>query len=79
MPLLLLSMFLGVGIAVYSAAGRWRQLGWHLGMVSGLLPEDYHAPDMSTDIANFCLKNTIDIYEYMKLGLDIIPEEIIQQ
>ena len=51
MPLLLLSMFLGVGIAVYSAAGRWRQLGWHLGMVSGLLPEDYHAPDMSTDIA----------------------------
>ena len=34
---------------------------------------------MCADIANFCLNNPMDIYEYMKLPLDIIPEEIIQQ
>ena len=34
---------------------------------------------MCTDIANFYLNNPMDIYEYMKLPLDIIPEEIIQK
>ena len=34
---------------------------------------------MCEDIANFYLNNTMNIYEYMKLPLDIIPEEIIQQ
>ena len=31
------------------------------------------------DISNFYLKNLMDRYEFMKLPLDIIPEEIIQQ
>ena len=31
------------------------------------------------DISIFYLSNPMDIYEYMKLPLDIIPEEIIQQ
>ena len=30
-------------------------------------------------IANFYLNNPMNTYEYMKLALDIIPEEIIQQ
>ena len=34
---------------------------------------------MCADIANFFLNNPMDRYEYMKLPLDIIPEEIIQQ
>ena len=34
---------------------------------------------MCADIANFYLKNTMVIYEYMKLPLEIIPSEIIQQ
>ena len=34
---------------------------------------------MCADIANFYLNNPMDRYEYMKLPLDIIPEEIIQQ
>ena len=34
---------------------------------------------MCADIANFYFNNPIDRYEYMKLPLDIIPEEIIQQ
>ena len=34
---------------------------------------------MCADIANFYLKNPINIYDYMKLPLDIIPEEIFQQ
>ena len=34
---------------------------------------------MCTDIANFYLNNPMDRYEYMKLPLEIIPEEIIQQ
>ena len=34
---------------------------------------------MCADIANFYLKKPMDRYEYMKLPLDIIPEEIIQQ
>ena len=34
---------------------------------------------MCADIANFYLNNCMNIYEYMKLQLDIIPEEIIQQ
>ena len=33
---------------------------------------------MCTDIANFYLNNPMNIYEHMKLPLDIIPEEIIQ-
>ena len=34
---------------------------------------------MCADIANFYLNNPMNRYEYMKLPLDIIPEEIIQQ
>ena len=34
---------------------------------------------MFADIANFYLNNPMNRYEYMKLPLDIIPEEIIQQ
>ena len=34
---------------------------------------------MCADITNFYLNNPMDIYEYMKLPLDIIQEEIIQQ
>ena len=34
---------------------------------------------MCAYIANFYLNNPMDRYEYMKLPLDIIPEEIIQQ
>ena len=34
---------------------------------------------MCSDIANLYLKNTMDIYEYMKLPLEIISSEIIQQ
>ena len=33
---------------------------------------------MCADISNFFLNNTMDIYEYMNLPLEIIPEEIIQ-
>ena len=34
---------------------------------------------MWADIANFYLNNPMNRYEYMKLPLDIIPEEVIQQ
>ena len=34
---------------------------------------------MCADIANFYLNDPMDRYDYMKLALDIIPEEIIQQ
>ena len=34
---------------------------------------------MCADIANFHLNNCMDIYEYMKLPLEFLPEEIIQQ
>ena len=34
---------------------------------------------MCADIDNFYLNNPMDIYEYMKVKLDIIPEKIIQQ
>ena len=34
---------------------------------------------MCADIANFYLNNPMNRYEYMKLPLDIIPEELIQQ
>ena len=34
---------------------------------------------MRADIANFYLNNPMNRYEYMKLPLDIVPEEIIQQ
>ena len=34
---------------------------------------------MCADISNFYLNNPMNRYEYMKLTLDIIPEEIIQQ
>ena len=34
---------------------------------------------MCAEISNFYLNNPINRYEYMKLPLDIIPEEIIQQ
>ena len=34
---------------------------------------------MCADIANFYLDNPMNRYEYIKLPLDIIPEEIIQQ
>ena len=34
---------------------------------------------MCADISNLYLKNTMYRYEYMKLTLEIIPEEIIQQ
>ena len=34
---------------------------------------------MCIDIANFYLNNPMDRYEYTKLPLEIIPEEIIQQ
>ena len=34
---------------------------------------------MCVDIANFYINNPMNIYEYMKLPLDITPEEIIQQ
>ena len=38
-----------------------------------------NAKFMCVDISNFYLNNPMDIYDYMKLPLDIIPEEIIQQ
>ena len=38
-----------------------------------------NAKFMCADIANFYLNNPIYIYEYMKLPLEITPEEIIQQ
>ena len=38
-----------------------------------------NAKFMCADIANFYLNNPMNIYEYMKLPLEIIPEEIIQQ
>ena len=38
-----------------------------------------NAKFMCADIANFYLNNLMERYEYMKLPLDIIPEEIIQQ
>ena len=34
---------------------------------------------MCADMASFYLKNTMNRYEYMKLSLENIPEEIIQQ
>ena len=34
---------------------------------------------MCADIANFYINNPMNRYDYMKLPLDIIPEEIIQQ
>ena len=34
---------------------------------------------MREDISNFYINNPMDIYEYMKLPLDIIPKQIIQQ
>ena len=34
---------------------------------------------MCADIANLYLNNPMNRYEYMKLPLEIIPEEIIQQ
>ena len=34
---------------------------------------------MCADIANFFLKNIMDRYEYMKLPLENIPKEIIQE
>ena len=34
---------------------------------------------MCADIANFYINNPMNRYEYMKLPMDIIPEEIIQQ
>ena len=34
---------------------------------------------MCADISNFYINNPMNRYEYMKLQLDIIPEEIIQQ
>ena len=34
---------------------------------------------MCADISNFYITNLMNRYEYMKLPLDIIPEEIIQQ
>ena len=34
---------------------------------------------MCSDRANFYLNNPVNRYDYMKLPLDIIPEEIIQQ
>ena len=34
---------------------------------------------MCADIANFYLNKPMDRYEYMKLPLEIIQEEIIQQ
>ena len=34
---------------------------------------------MCTNIANFYLNNPMDIYEYMKLTLEIFPAENIQQ
>ena len=37
-----------------------------------------NAKFMCAAIANFYHNNTMDRYEYMKLPLDIIPEEIIQ-
>ena len=38
-----------------------------------------NAKFMCADIANFYLNNPMNRYEYMKLPLEIIPEEIIQQ
>ena len=38
-----------------------------------------NAKCMCADIANIYLKNPMDRYDYLKLPLDIIPEEIIQQ
>ena len=34
---------------------------------------------MCAEISDFCLNNPMDRYEYMKLPLEIIPSEIIQQ
>ena len=34
---------------------------------------------MCAEITNFYLNNPMNIYEYMKLSLDVMPEEIIQQ
>ena len=34
---------------------------------------------MYAEISNFYLNNPMDRYEYMKLPLEIIPEEIIEQ
>ena len=34
---------------------------------------------MCADISNFYFRNTMNRYEYIKLPLEIIPEEIIQQ
>ena len=34
---------------------------------------------MRAEKSNFYIKNPMNRYEYMKLPLDIIPEEIIQQ
>ena len=34
---------------------------------------------MCADISNFYINNPMNRYEYMKLPLDIIPEEIIQK
>ena len=38
-----------------------------------------NAKIMCSDIANFYLNNLMNRYEYMKVPLEIIPEEIIQQ
>ena len=38
-----------------------------------------NAKFMCIDISNFYLNNPMNRYDYMKLPLDIIPEEIIQQ
>ena len=38
-----------------------------------------NAKFMCADISNFYLNNSMNRYEYMKLPLDIIPEEIIQK
>ena len=38
-----------------------------------------NAKFMCADISNFYLNSPMDRYEYMKIPLDIIPEEIIQQ
>ena len=34
---------------------------------------------MCADMANLYLNNPMDRYDYMKLPLEIIPDEIIQQ
>ena len=38
-----------------------------------------NAKFMCADISNFYLNSPMDRYDYMKLPLDIMPEEIIQQ